>query len=228
MFWFTEFGNISVFLIPDGIPAFFDIWLVGARFLKDIYNKYLDLQQESGKNSNYTPLYIEEYYNVREVHCDDPMNLLAISRIVNALVEIINRKDAKLPKYLLVITDKDLVNDIIDKNPSLTGVQRATAMLTDWFVRQINNTVQRKKIDLLDKKPGAVSGSTKIIFVKMIHRVGSFHDGSVMHGICNLRSKFNDSLNDVVAKVDQFILTINSCNAYKDFTKTRGLSSRGS
>ena len=48
-----------------------------------------------------------------------------------------------------------------------------------------------------------------------------------MEAVCKLRSKFNDALNDAVAKAEQYILTINSCNAYEDFTKTGTVSNRG-
>ena len=87
--------------------------------------------------------------------------------------------------------------------------------------------VRQKCIALLNSKPGAVAGSTKIIFVKMPRCIGSFHEKSRMHVVCGLRSKFNDTLNDTVAKVNQYILTITSCNAYEDFNKSGNLSDRG-
>ena len=43
----------------------------------------------------------------------------------------------------------------------------------------------------------------------------------------NLCAKFNDALNDAVAKVDQYILTINSCSQYKHFDKKGNLSLKG-
>ena len=41
------------------------------------------------------------------------------------------------------------------------------------------------------------------------------------------RAHFNDSLNDMTAKISQRILTINSCNAYKHFEQGGHLSQRG-
>ena len=79
--------------------------------------------------------------------------------------------------------------------------------------------IRHKHITLLDSKPGAVSGSTKIIFVKMICRIGNFNEQSTTYAVCGLRNKFNDALNDAVAKIGQYILTINSCSAYEDFKK---------
>ena len=73
---------------------------------------------------------------------------------------------------------------------------------------------------------GAISGiNTKIIFVKMLRRVGKFND-KVGH-FCSYCAKFNDALNDAVAKVDLRILTINACNTYEAFEAGGGLLMKG-
>ena len=48
-----------------------------------------------------------------------------------------------------------------------------------------------------------------------------------MYATCKLQSKFNDTLNDAVTKIDQYILTVNSCNTYEDFNKKGNLSDKG-
>ena len=45
-----------------------------------------------------------------------------------------------------------------------------------------------------------------------------------MNAINELGAKFNNALNNSVAKINQFMLTINSCNAYEDFDKYGMLS----
>ena len=88
--------------------------------------------------------------------------------------------------------------------------------------------IKKKAIHLLEKKPGAVTGCpTTPIFVKMLRRIGHFNEKSKMAKICALRAKFNDALNDAVAKVDQRILTINSCSMYEDFERDGSLSRKG-
>ena len=42
-----------------------------------------------------------------------------------------------------------------------------------------------------------------------------------------LRAKFNDALNDSAAKLNQFMLTVNSCNSYEHFDKAGKLSIKG-
>ena len=79
----------------------------------------------------------------------------------------------------------------------------------------------------MEKHPGAVALKTKIVFVRMIRRVGSFHLNAEITKATEFRAKMNDALNDAVAKIDQHILTILSCNAYEDFDKCRNLSPHG-
>ena len=61
--------------------------------------------------------------------------------------------------------------------------------------------------------------STKIIFIKMLRCIGNFFDQSSIAKVCNLYAKFNDSLNDAVAKLDQRILTIDTCSTHEHFDK---------
>ena len=98
--------------------------------------------------------------------------------------------------------------------------------IINWFVCQINTIIRRKRIEILEKKPGAISGCiTKVIYVHMIHRIGSFD--SHTESVNNLRSKFNDALNFSAAKVKEHMLTINFCNRSEHFDKKGRLSENG-
>ena len=137
-----------------------------------------------------------------------------------------NAKDARLPRYLIVILDYNIIKDLSDVHNF--GGHKIVSTLTDWVVCKLNVIVRRKRVDLWEKKPGSLSGlETHLIFVKMIRRIGSFHQGSNMQGVCALRPKFNDVLNDAVSKIDQRILTINSYNTYDHFDKRGNLSQKG-
>ena len=60
-------------------------------------------------------------------------------------------------------------------------------------------------MELLEKRPGAISGClTKMVFVRMLHPVGSFDEHTTL--VNNVRAKFNDALNDSAANVDEFML----------------------
>ena len=44
---------------------------------------------------------------------------------------------------------------------------------------------------------------------------------------CKLRARFNDVLNNSVAKIDQYIMTINSCNTFDHYDRFANLSPKG-
>ena len=215
----------SIF-ITDKILALFDVWLLGNSFLKDIVNQLESTKYQSDKDPTSTiPLFITEYFNV-ELFCDSPGASFetSMARIVKHLSDAIIAK-RKMPKYLVIIPDKDPLHDI---DCSRQDTVQLIQDITRWLVRTVDTTVQRRRIDFLDCRPGAVAGlETKIIFIRMLRRIGSFHEGSKMSMICKLRAKFNDALNDACAKVGQYMLTIASCNAYEHFDKHGNLSRAG-
>ena len=171
-------------------------------------------------------MFMEEFFNVKPLFKSHFITELVSSRILNELIEVINVKDSRLPKYLLVILDGDLIKDIPDTHhPNSSSILR---MITTWLVKQISNVIHRKRIDLYEKKPGAVAGyHTKIIYVKMICRVGKIHDNSALGAVCALRPKFNDSLNDAVAKMNEYILAIKTVSHFEDFDHLGHLTKRG-
>ena len=128
---------------------------------------------------------------------------VATGRVINSLIEMVNTKK-HLPKYLVVTLDKDIVNDL---DVFQENAPRSVQDLTSWVVRQIDMVIRHRRQDILEKRPGALPDNyqTKVIYVKMLRRIGRFHENSRMAGVCNLRAKFNDALNDAVAKTNQYI-----------------------
>ena len=171
------------------------------------------------------PLFITEYYNIKSFCEPSAAGVdLAIARMVNNLTEAIIKRN-RLPKYLIVIPDRDIINDVDLSNKNAV---KTIQQITRWFVRQLDTIIRQRRVDFLDKHPGAVAGfTTKIIFVRMVRRIGFFNENSKMASICRARPKFNDALNDSCAKINQFMLTIASCNAYEHFDKGGVLSRLG-
>ena len=202
---------------------------MGDQFLDDCTGAYRVMEQAANKDKKKKepPPYIHEYFNVKIFSKPRDSAESAIERIVDSLMDAINAKGATIPKILVVVTDGDIlldIEDIFDEETAIQSIQRHT----NWLVRKINTKIRRKRSDILEVKPGAVYGcETSIIFVKMIRRIGSFNENSVTGAVFSLRNKFNDALNDAVAKVDQRILTINHCCTYEDFTKSGKLSPKG-
>ena len=195
----------------------------GDNFLQDVYPALNNMIYQAQRNKELIPPYIDEFYNIQCFE-NKKVGTYAIGRLINSLIEAINLQ-RRLQKYLLVIIDKDVINDIDDlTQPAADTITRE---LVQWTVRQINTAVCRR-LDLLEKKPGAVMDqATKIIYIRMIKRIGSFNENSRIHSLCEFRAKFNNALNDAVAKTGQYMLTINSCNQYQHFDRHGNLSQVG-
>ena len=104
---------------------------------------------------------MQEYYNVIPFNIANAVPR-TIARVVNNLVNALNEHD-RLPKFILVMLDKDLLMDLDVFLPTVIADMKQT---TNWLVRQIDMIIRRKKAELLDKKPGAVyTGDPRVIFV---------------------------------------------------------------
>ena len=125
----------------------------------------------------------------------------------------------------MIIPDQDIFEDI---NLNDKDADVLIQDLAYWLVRKIDVTVRRRKLDLLEKKPGVLSGFTPtIIFVKMLQRAVTFSEESTKYAIQKLRPKFNDALNDATSKRGLRILTINSCNSFQHYDHRGNLSPAG-
>ena len=113
--------------------AIHNIWFLGDNFLKETFPAFnaLVYQAQRNKQDAVAP-YIHDYYNIKSFH-----NLLSggvklvIARIVNSLKDAINKKDVHLPKYLVVIPDKDPVSDV---DVFHTDAVRVLKDITLWMV----------------------------------------------------------------------------------------------
>ena len=81
----------------------------------------------------------------------------------------------------------------------------------------------------MEKKPGSIYGNNPtVIYVRMIRCIDlNLQRGSRKDEIFAMRAKFNDALNQVVARANQRIMMINSCNSSSHFTHLGELSDKG-
>ena len=180
---------------------------------------------EAGKrHSKTTTPFIQDFFNVKEFTRATSAGTSLLSWVINSLIDAINEKEATVPKYLVVVLDRDLLMEVnhMEDNNAIPIIQQ----LTSWLVRQIHNTIRQKRLELFEKKPGALYDfTTKIIFVKMLCRIGKY--SASLNSINQLCPHFNDALNDAAAKINQYVLTINSCGTYEHFDHRGLLSTRG-
>ena len=212
-----------LYCIADNVQAIFDIWILGDEFVKEVFSEFESIKLKAKKDRNIPPLYIQEYYNVIPYYVTSGVPNVA-ARLVNSLVEALNERD-RLPKFIIVMIDRDLIMNIDVFQNDAVKVLRD---VTQWVVHQMNILVRRRKAELLEKKPGAVyTGDPSIIFMKMICRIDKFTPRSKLDLVYGLRAKFNDALNAGAARIEQHMLTLNSCNTSSHFDIWGKLSHRG-
>ena len=196
-------------LIAATVEAIYDVWFVGDDFMRQSMNTLPTWRSQAAGDKNFPQPYVYDYYNVffyTQRKCASNMHV--ISRITNSLIEGFNHR-ARLPRFIIVLLDKDLIEDV---NQFEYGTVDEYRKNLAWLMRQINMLVRRRRLDLMDKKPGAVYNSDpKVIFVRMIKRVAYYNKGHRMEKVCSFRTKFNDILEEVVAEFDYHIMSIHAC-----------------
>ena len=147
-----------------------------------------------------------------------------IARICNSIVEGLNSRP-RLPRLIIVVPDSDIIADI---NEYEFGTPREIRLNLRWLIRQIDMVIRRRKLEILEKKPGAVYDSDpKIIYVKMVKRSKFYPQSSKIAKICTMRAKFNNELNEVVAEENHHILGIESCESEDCFDAFGKLTTKG-
>ena len=118
-----------------------------------------------------------------------------MARVVNATIEGLNSKE-HLPKYVLVLLDKDLIENL---NYFEYGISELLDTCVYWLVKEFNRMFEARREDIHQKKPGALSTATepRIIWVAMLPRPMVQDEHKLLY---TNRSKFNKSLEDTVAK----------------------------
>ena len=178
---------INPFLsVTENMPAIHDIWIIGDNFVQETFPALDAIKYNVQRNSSVSSTYMHDYYNVLAFNNTLATGVkLATTRIMNSLLEVVNRKDLHhLPKILLVIIDKDLMTDLEIQS---SNVVNTMCDLVQWLVRQLDMVVRRKHMELLECKPEAAAGyTTKLIFVRMPRRIGTFHESSCLKAICDL------------------------------------------
>ena len=77
-----------------------------------------------------------------------------LARMLNPLVEVMN-EHKRLPRFILVIPDKDLLQ-AIKRSASKFNPGVVMGAAVHYLIRQFDMLVERKKIDIFYKKPGAL------------------------------------------------------------------------
>ena len=156
----NKYENIWYFLQMAQQP-FFDAWFISDNFMKESSSTLAAIRESAKKNNEH--LYLQEYYNLstgyRLTSCGVK---LSFTRMINSLIDMINQKH-KLPCYLVVLMDCDVLTDIDVFSDEVIPMVHA---LVNWMVKQTDMIIRRKKAELLDRKPGGLfENHPTVIFV---------------------------------------------------------------
>ena len=111
------------------------------------------------------PPYLFQRFNVRMHHSGAGVNN-AVNKILSLLVEAFNEYE-RLPKYIIVVPDVELVKKISDK----TGASIIIGAVLHHIIKRIDLLIERRFNDLMAKKPGAICDNEptpKIVWVRML------------------------------------------------------------
>ena len=86
--------------------------------------------------------------------------------MTNALISMMNNKDHLL-LYLLIIPDKDLLTWYHHYNYSISRILQVDLK---HFAEEIDKLLKMRREQLIQRRPGAVTEKTKVIWVKMLNR----------------------------------------------------------
>ena len=194
---------------------------MGDCFLAEIFPA---LQTLSGHASS--PLYLYKNYNVAPFY-QNPSSMLrnSLSRILNAVAKALNER-VRLPKYVLVIPDLDILSTI---NFYDFGMPTTFQKCAQWLVKQVVRFFQIRYEDLKSKRPGAVCGNTRIIWLNIINRPSiKNHPNPDRVKLLAGRERFNTALNDVICDMRyNHAMVIDTLTEVNHFTQFGNLSQYG-
>ena len=111
--------------------------------------------------------YVFKQFNVLPYYNTKSSALYGLARQLNPLIEALNERP-KLPKYILLVPDRDIINETKAYG---FGASYVLGSAVYFLIRQMEMLLSRRKVDLQDKKPGAIaSQDTKFIWVRMLKR----------------------------------------------------------
>ena len=202
-------------------------------FLNKIYDAFqrsIDsiIMANKNKKKKATPLpYLHEYYNLAGFYYSNPSAYrFTTTRLINSVMNAINSTN-RLLRLAVIILDKEFFEDV-DIFENNQEVFEEMETLINWITRQIDIQFRRKRLQILEKRPGtALENEPIIIFTTLMRRVDRYEPNSKMERVCELRAEFNELLNEAIAHQCHHIMAIKGCKLHDHFDKWGYLSEKG-
>ena len=224
-------------LITGNVKAIFDIWFVGNMFIKTNIDELFNLKKKAITKRKPIP-YIFDMFNIKGYWSG--LTARGLPRLLNPITDAFN-DNHRLPKYIIIIPDKDLLMAI--RNRINFGTSRVLGVTVHYLIKQIDKMIQRRMDDLMDKRPGAIaavnakdSEHPQVIWVHMLKcpKMPNTTDTAGlllqdMQDIFSLRGKFNSIIEECIFEDGHgkhFIMSIEVDQ--NDFTPLGDLIGEGS
>ena len=135
-------------------------------------------------------LFLTKQFNIHAFY--PGLAVRGISRLLYPLAEAMKNRH-KLPKYIIVMPDKDLICELGPKKFN-TSIGMQTTL--HYIMKELDIAVNRRRTDIADKKEGALPPPNfpTIIWVRMLKR--PFIEGGT--AVFSLRNKFNNAIEEVI------------------------------
>ena len=199
--------------------------MLGDEFFKEVFPVMQELCRLSKVNKTPAP-YLYEYYNVFGYYTPSTTTHArrVIAWVLNSFIHGLNMRE-RLPRFLVIILDKDL---ILDVNIYDYGATRAIKENLKWLCKQIDIFVKCKRLEITNIKPGTVcSTDPKIVLVCMLKRPLVFPRNCSMEQALSVRNRFNQALNKVADDFGLNVLSVESCDSPRFFNNLGGLNQMG-
>ena len=213
------------FLLSDNMDAVDDLWLVGDASLKTCYGTLMALKTQAASHSEPLP-YIFEHYNILPYYRVGNVNPESsfLARFINSVVYGLNKNQRKLPKYVILILDKDLLENAKFNN---FGATELIQQAVKYMINEIFSAFETCKEDVKGKHLGALHSSyePRLIWVKMIRR--PYIEGGTKYIYPHTRC-FNEALEQILASTNySHIVDINLPDDQSLFDRNGDLTNNG-
>ena len=161
--------------------------------MEKTYNAFQEMKIVAIDKQHPMP-YLYNYYNV-SFH--NEMKFLAgrnaLANIRNSLVSALNEKKNKLPRFIVIIPDDDILKFI---NYYAFGISTIMGKCLNWLITEVDRLISARKDALCHRKPGAVlPNEPKIVWCKMMDKPNmTYNDMMVVHG------KYNRILEEILTQ----------------------------
>ena len=183
-----------------------DIWFIGDAMLSELFPTLQVMKTTASMGAKQLP-YMYDQYNVFCCYISQANRINNIlTKLQHAVVEGFNRCE-HLPRYIFIPADEDF---LLSLNLFSCGIAIMVEKCVNWLSKQVECMLESRIEDLHKRKPGAVYGNTRIVWVKMFTRpeVATNHPKCAVY---KTRGKMNNALDDIANNRKQtHVISVNS------------------